>query len=143
MSKLTEIKQVMETLGKSDWKHPWRWTSQKRTKGNGEWGDNEFAVGDLISPIDEKSSDTILEVQKNKYGQPEIYCWDETAADLIAKAPEYITYLLSLLEEKDKALQGQHRYFERISVTFGEFECQRLAKEAMEKYTSSNNEGES
>lgn len=59
------------------------------------------------------------------------------------KYHEDVTYLLSLLEEKDKALQDQHRYFERISVTFGEFECQRLAKEAMEKYTSSNNEGES
>lgn len=53
-----------------------------------------------------------------------------------------ISYLLSLLEEKDKAIKGQHRYFERISVTFGEFECQRLAKEAMEKFTSSNNEGD-
>ncbi|OMD08376.1 hypothetical protein [Paenibacillus odorifer] len=53
-----------------------------------------------------------------------------------------MNHLLSLLEEKDKALKEQHRYLERISVTFGEFECQRLAKEAMEKYTSSNNEGE-
>lgn len=44
---------------------------------------------------------------------------------------EELNFLLSLLEEKDKALKEQNRYFERISVTFGEFECQRLAKEAM------------
>ena len=55
---------------------------------------------------------------------------------------EIVEYLFSLLEEKDKVLEEQHRYFERISVTFGEFECQRLAKEAMDKFTSSNNEGE-
>lgn len=46
--------------------------------------------------------------------------------DIIVNAPEYITYLLQLVET-------QHRYLERISVTFGEFECQRLAKEAMDK----------
>lgn len=45
-------------------------------------------------------------------------------AQLIAKAPEYITYLLQEIERKD-------RYLERISVTFGEFECQRLAREAL------------
>lgn len=69
---------------------------------------------------------------RRKYTEPQVWAGD----------PDDVLYLISLLEEKDKALEGQHRYFERISVTFGEFECQRLAKEAMEKYTSSNNEGE-
>ncbi|MGG3307347.1 hypothetical protein ABER23_07960 [Paenibacillus lautus] len=45
-------------------------------------------------------------------------------APFIAKSPEYITYLLQEIERKN-------RYLERISVTFGEFECQRLAREAL------------
>ncbi|MNE40494.1 hypothetical protein D3C80_1345210 [compost metagenome] len=103
--KLSEIKKSFAALNNGDFKPPWKWGVQKRTKGDGECGDNEFALGDLISPIDEKSSNTILEIQTNKYGQPEIYGWDETAADFIVNAPEYIWYLLYLLEKKNNTLK--------------------------------------
>jgi hypothetical protein len=125
MNKLTEIKESLSKITQ------------------GEWYSTDDAV--RITPHDSKKCVWICQMfEGDERGTDDVISFEngENNAKFIADAPDYIKHLLSLLEEKDKALKGQHRYFERISVTFGEFECHRLAKEAMEKYTSSNNEGE-
>lgn len=99
--RIDEIKEVLAAATP----RPWKWSSRSRTLGDGDWSDTEFSVGDLSHPLDARSSHTILDVQTNKWGQPMIYCWNEGAADLIAKAPEYITYLLKENERKDEALR--------------------------------------
>lgn len=65
----------------------------------------------------------------------------ENDAKFIAKAPEYITYLLELLEEKDKALNeiiGTYDEGEQYLPTVRKMI--RIANKAL--LTSSNNEGE-
>lgn len=72
-------------------------------------------------------------------------------AEIIAKAPEYITYLLSLLEEKDKALAFYAEYDNhKWKVEVGDYfmtkytnvtqDYGNIARKALN--TSSNSEGE-
>lgn len=113
--KLTEIREVMSKTTPG----PWKWTIQKRLFGSGDWGENEFGVGELEHPTNEGTSQLILDVQQNRHGQPMIYCWDEAAAQIIAHAPEYITYLLQLVETQAKALdeaEGMSKIWEKAFV---------------------------
>jgi hypothetical protein len=100
--RLNAIRQALEAATPG----PWEFRKKKWTPGDGEWADKEFCVGDLRHEVKTDSFHTILEPQKNKYGQYDLYAWNEPDANLIANAPEWLAILLNevqLLEaERDR-----------------------------------------
>lgn len=107
------IQEVREALAKAT-PGPWEWRKKNFTPGDGEWKDKEFCVGDLRHETKRNSWDSILDVQINKYGQPDLYCWDDAAAHIIANAPTWLQQLTDRLEaaerEWDEAVKALEWY---------------------------------
>ncbi|OMC79576.1 hypothetical protein BK125_04665 [Paenibacillus odorifer] len=109
MSKLTEIKEVLSKITQGIWWH---------------YQTNNSVVVDPKDPIFIRK--TVAD------------CGNFDNAKFIANAPEYITYLLSLLEEKDKALQEIWQTEDFIIGSTAD----SMRRRAYAALTSSNNEGE-
>lgn len=114
MNKLTEIREALKVATPGPWNKEGKEIWNRR-EGYGEGG--HVFIGDICNPNN---------------------------ASLIANAPEYISYLLSLLEEKDKALafyadENNHKsdnsWTTAMQNDFGD-----IARKALN--TSSNSEGE-
>lgn len=109
--KLTEIKEVMSKITPA----PWNWTMK-------EWTANKYdglEIGDLEHKLDSKSAELVLCIENNEYGHPVITTGEASNAELIAHAPEYITYLLQLVETQAKALdeaEGMSKRWEKAFV---------------------------
>ncbi|OPG91309.1 hypothetical protein B2I21_35000 [Chryseobacterium mucoviscidosis] len=131
MSKQEEIKQALAAATPG----PWEWQVKKVTLNTGDWGDGEFCVADLIHREEEFKHISILDVQKNQYGQNCIYCWHVPDAHFIAKAPEYIAYLLEeneLLRKMRDGLNEESMANFKTAADRG-LEIKRLRKELEEK----------
>jgi len=92
----------------------------------GPWTHSRWAPGYVVTD-DDKFDVVASVVEYRENGSIESkFCGYKSLAnrELIAHAPDDIAYLLS---EYDRLT----RYLERIGVTFGEFECHRLAREAL------------
>lgn len=136
MNKLTEIKEALSNATSGPWK-------VFRDKSLGE-----TLIGTAYDHPQLKGPNSIVGHVFSKQGEY-VYIRDYDA-DLIAHAPEYIGYLLSLLEEKDKALEklaNDENYLLIFDdegepwrhVWFAEGDQRSIARKALN--TSSNNEG--
>lgn len=98
------LNEIKETLSKRT-QGTWEWRKKTWVKGDGKWKDGEFLVGELRQKAEvRKTYTTILDVQKNEHGYPEIYAWVESDAIIIANAPEWLSFLVSKVEEMQKTL---------------------------------------
>src|SRR5690606_15363319 len=82
---------------------PWEWRIKKMIKND----QDGILLGDLThwySKEKPRSGLRILDIELNKYNQPEICTWNEYDAQILAKAPEYLKYMLDEVDRLEAKL---------------------------------------
>lgn len=129
---MTDLIQEVKAALQAATPGPWEWRKKNFTPGDGEWKDKEFCVGDLQHETKKNSWDAILDVQTNQYGQPDLYCWDEAAAHLIANSPTWLQQLVERLEtaerQRDEAVKSLENIQDLIHLVQVDLGIESLAK---------------
>ncbi|MFB0847309.1 hypothetical protein [Paenibacillus oleatilyticus] len=108
---ITELLAEIQTAREAATPGPWEFRRKKWTPGDGEWGDREFSVGDLRHEVKRNSYHTILEPQKNKYGQYDLYAWNESDARIIANSPAWLQQLTEVVQQlQTQNIEAQKAY---------------------------------
>ncbi|MNL05790.1 hypothetical protein D3C87_1264030 [compost metagenome] len=96
MNKLQEIREALEAATPG----PWEWSVKEWTLNKHDGLD----IGNLEHKIGAKSAELVLCIENNRYGHPVITTGEKANANLIANAPEYLSYLLQLVETQAKVI---------------------------------------
>ncbi|MCM3272575.1 hypothetical protein [Paenibacillus elgii] len=114
---ITELLKEVNKLLAETTPGPWAWRKKKWEKGDGEWEDVEFSVGELRQKVDPgQSYNSILDVQKNKYGQPDIYAWIEADAHLIANSPTWLQQLTEIVQQQTQQLSVAWKAYDNLKA---------------------------